>query len=507
MRRRLWVAGGLAVALAGCNRGNDANSVLQAAQVVMGNPNSIQYSGTGMHARFPVSFAAGGEWTRRELSSYTRAINYEQRSSREEWTFYGGQPENQQVNSDKAWTVRPKAPEGFDSDPSSYTPYPYGPDGIGTPGAPQLAAAEVFQLQISLTPHGFLKAAMAAGNATLAEMESANVISFTALAKYLVRGTIDANNLVTKVETAIANSGASAPGGVLGDMELTASYSEYRDFEGIQFPARIQVTQGGFPLWELDITNVTPNVPFDLPVPEVVQAATVPPSFYGEQPIVTTLADGVWHVTGGTAHSTIVEFTDYLAVVEAPLNDRRSIAVMAEAKKLAPNKPVRYVLTTHHHNDHSGGVRAYVAQGATLVTHQYNVRYFERVLTLQSTIAPDMLDKNPRTPVVQGVLDKYVITDGKQILEVYATNGDGHVNEGLLVYLPGPRILVEDAYSSDALNKPPPATPLAVEVALYDEIERLKLNVATIAPVHGRGHDPRGSAVPIAELRRWMGRR
>jgi glyoxylase-like metal-dependent hydrolase (beta-lactamase superfamily II) len=90
---------------------------------------------------------------------------------------------------------------------------------------------------------------------------------------------------------------------------------------------------------------------------------------------------------GGSHHSIVVEFNEYVAVAEAPLNEERSLAVLAEAKKLVPNKPVRYVLTTHHHFDHSGGLRTYVAEGATVVTHQSNVPYFEKTLTAPATLA------------------------------------------------------------------------------------------------------------------------
>jgi glyoxylase-like metal-dependent hydrolase (beta-lactamase superfamily II) len=85
---------------------------------------------------------------------------------------------------------------------------------------------------------------------------------------------------------------------------------------------------------------------------------------------------------------------------------------------------------------------------------------------------------------------------------VYATSGDAHTKEYTLVYLPGPRILVEgDAYSPGPADAPVPTTPPPNAVALHDEVQRLKLNVATIAPIHGRG------AVPIAELRKFIGRR
>jgi glyoxylase-like metal-dependent hydrolase (beta-lactamase superfamily II) len=441
------------------------------AESAMGAVTSIQYSGTGMNAFFGQALTAGEAWPRRDLSRYTRTINYEQRSSQEELNFaqpvFGGQQQNTQVNGDKAWNVGPNGP------------------------TPQPAAAEERQLHIWLTPHGFLKAAAAAPDAMLTEDEGSSRISFTALDKYKVEGTIDAENHVTRVATQIPNP-------VLGDTDVVATYSEYRDFGGVQFPGKIAIEQGGFPLWDLTITSVTPNAALDLPVPDAVASATIAPV----QTMSTQLAPGVWHVTGGSHHSVVVAFDEYVAVAEAPLDEQRSMAVLAEARKLAPDKPVRYVLTTHHHFDHIGGLRTYAAEGATIVTHQSNVASLEKSLTAPATISPDMQAKNQRMPMLQGVSDTFEITDGTQTIRVYATNGDTHTNEYTLIYLPGPRILVEgDAYSPGPPDAPPPATPPPNAVALYDSIQQLKLNVATIAPIHGRG------AVPLSELRTFIGRK
>jgi glyoxylase-like metal-dependent hydrolase (beta-lactamase superfamily II) len=470
MKRTVYLAAYLAALVVGCSAPKDAKTVLTDAQNAMGNVTSIQYSGTGNNPFFGQALTAGQEWPRRELSSFTRTINYDQRSARDELNFaqpvFGGQQQNAQVNGDKAWNVGPNGP------------------------APQLAAAEGRQLQIWMTPHGFLKGAMAASDATLTAGEGTNTISFTALGKYKVTGTIDAAHTVSRVETRIADP-------ALGDADVVATYSDYKDYSGVKFPSKILVVQGGFPVWDLTVANVTPNAPLDLPVPEPVQKATIPPV----QTASTKLADGVWHVMGGSHHSVVVEFDQYLAVAEAPLNEERSLAVIAEAKKLAPNKPIRYVLTTHHHFDHAGGLRTYVAEGATVVTHQSNVPYFEKTLVAPATLAPDMQAKSPKTPTFQGVSDKSVISDGKQTIEVYATGGDTHTDEYTLIYLPKPRILVEgDAYSPGPANAPPPPMPPANAVKLNDEIERLKLNVATIAPIHGRG------AVPLAELRKFAGK-
>ena len=471
MTRRWWLAPALAVAVAGCGGSKDAASVVRDAESAMGNVTSIQYSGTGMNAFFGQALTAGEAWPRRDMSSYTKTINYEQRSARDELNFaqavFGGQQQNAQVNGDKAWNVGANGP------------------------VPQPAAAEERQLHVWLTPHGFLKAAAAAPDAMLTEDEGSSRISFTALGKYKVDGTIDQANHVTRVATQIANP-------VLGDTDIVASYSEYRDFGGVQFPGKILIEQGGFPLWDLTINAVTPNAALDLPVPDNVAAATVPPV----QTMSTQLAPGVWHVTGGSHHSVVVAFDEYVAVAEAPLDEQRSLAVLAEVKKLVPDKPVRYVLTTHHHFDHIGGLRTYAAEGATIVTHQSNVPYLEKSLTAPATISPDMQAKNQRMPMFQGVSDKYEISDGKQTIQVYATAGDTHTNEYTLIYLPRQRILIEgDAYSPGPPDAPPPATPPPNAVALYDSLQQLKLNVATIAPIHGRG------AVPVAELRKFIGRK
>jgi glyoxylase-like metal-dependent hydrolase (beta-lactamase superfamily II) len=450
-----------------------AATVLQDAQKALGAASSIQYSGTGMSAFVGQALLAGEPWPVRELSSFTETVNYDQKSARAELNFaqptFGGQQQNTEVNGDKAWNVGPNGP------------------------VPQLATAEARQLLIWLTPHGFVKAGLAASDATLSGTDTAPIISFTTMGKYKLVGTLDAQNMVTKIET-------KRPDPVLGDAEVVATFSDYKDFNGVKFPSKIAISDGGFPSWEFNSTKVTPNAAADLPVPEAVQSATIPPV----QVASTKMADGVWHVAGGSHHSVVVEFKDFIAIVEAPLTEERSLAVLAEAKKLVPNKPVKYLLTTHHHFDHTGGLRTYAAEGVTIVTNQSNVAYFEKTLMAPATMVPDSQAKSPKTPVFQPVSDKYVITDGKgkQTIEIYPNDGDAHTKEYTLIYLPVSKILVEaDAFSPGPADAPPPATPAPNAVKLYDEIQRLKLNVATIAPIHGRG------PVPIAELAKAIGKK
>jgi glyoxylase-like metal-dependent hydrolase (beta-lactamase superfamily II) len=471
MNRTGLVAIGLMLVAACSAPPKTATSVLQDAQKALGDVKTIEFSGTGMSAFVGQALTAGEPWPARELSSFSETINYDQKSAKVDLGFaqptFGGQQQNTVVNGDKAWNVGPNGP------------------------TPQAAAAEQRQLMIWLTPHGFVKAGLAASDAMLSGSETAPVVSFTTMGKYKLVGTFDSQNLLTKIET-------RRPDPVLGDAEIVATFSDYKDNSGVKFPAKIAISEGGFPSWELNTAKVTANSAADLPVPDAVASATVPPV----QVASTRIADGVWHVAGGSHHSVVVEFKDYLAVVEAPLNDERSLAVIAEAKKLVPNKPIKYVLTTHHHFDHTGGLRTYAAEGATIVTAQSNVGYFEKTLTAPATLVPDTQAKNPQKPVFQAVSDKWVLTDGQQTIEVYPTDGDTHTNEYTLVYLPKSKILVEgDAFSPGPANAPPPPTPAPNAVKLYDEVQRLKLNVTTIAPIHGRG------AVPFAELAKAIGKK
>ena len=129
--------------------------------------------------------------------------------------------------------------------------------------------------------------------------------------------------------------------------------------------------------YELKITSVKANVPVPtMPVPEAVRTATLRRCSVESQ----KLADGVWMLAGGTHNSMLVEFKDFLAVVEAPNNEARSLAVIAEAERLVPNKPIRYVVNTHHHFDHAGGLRTFLSQGTTIVTHETNKEYYLDIL-------------------------------------------------------------------------------------------------------------------------------
>ena len=431
----------------------------------------IQFSATGSNHAYGQAWKADMPWPAFKIFSYTATVDYAvpamridlQRTNPDSTPVRGGgglpllapQQQIQAMSGKVAWNLVP-SPTG----------------GAPTVQPAQATVADRTLLLWTLTPQGVIKAAMA-NNGTVA----GRVISFK-IGDQAVKATVGANNLITAVRTV----GDAA---VLGDVTTETTFSNYEETKGVKFPMRIVQKQGGFPILDLTVATVRPqsNVTIDVPTAAASAPAPAPAAVRVD---TQKVADGIYYLTGGSHHSVAVEFKDYVVVVEAPQTEERALAVFDAVKKAIPGKPIRYVVNSHNHFDHAGGIRAAMAEGYTLVTHASNVAYYQRVAAMPHTVSPDRLAKTPKKAVIEGVTDKRVFTDDTNTLELYRVSTDH--NDGMLVaYLPKAKLLVEaDMWNPPAANAPPPAAINPVTVQLVDSIKKLNLDVQQIAGLHGR---------------------
>jgi glyoxylase-like metal-dependent hydrolase (beta-lactamase superfamily II) len=372
----------------------------------------------------------------------------------------GGQQRNEQfVSGALAWNQTPAGP---------------------APGS-RFVGERVHQLWI--TPHGVLKAAARNRSTVITRSEGGQTlseVSFTEPGRFAANVVVGADGLVQRVES-------RAPDAVLGEVEVVTRYSDYRDVGGVKFPGRIEQSMAGQPVLDLQVRDVQPNAAVDVQAPDAVRSAS-------ERVTTDRIADGVWFIGGGSHNSVAIEMKDHLILVEAPLFDGRSAPVIDAVKALAPGKPIRYVINSHQHFDHAGGLRTAVAEGATIVTQAANVPYLERAFNTPNRIAPDRLAQSGRRAQFMAVGDRASLSDGARTVDIHRITDSVHNDTFLLVHLPAEKILIEaDAYTPLPPNAPPPATPNGNNVNLIANIERLKLPVERIAPLHGR-------VVPLADL-------
>jgi len=279
-----------------------------------------------------------------------------------------------------------------------------------------------------------------------------------------------------------------------GDMLVEALFTDYKDYSGLKFPAHLVQNRGGYPVLDLTITGAKANATADLqpPAPKGGAKKGGPAA-----PVATEmqkLADGVYMLTGGY-QTPIVEFKDYVVVWEAPTEARAAEAI-AKVKETFPNKPIKYVIMSHIHNDHSNGVATFVAEGIPLMTQRANKEYYEKALSNPRTLLEgDKLAASGKKPKFELVMDKKVLTDGNQTIELHLVKGNPHDPGNLIMYLPKSKILVEsDVYNYTAPND----FVHPWHLNLYENIERLKLDIDRIIPTHA---PPAGRVVTMADLK------
>jgi len=300
-----------------------------------------------------------------------------------------------------------------------------------------------------------------------------------------------------------------------GDVTYDAVYSDWRDISGVKVPMNRKYELNGRLVQETQLSSVQFNAPVDaakFQVPEPIRAGAAKPAggnlpyqwvlrrqFIGtymdsEHVSYDTkasqglrleqLAPGVFHVVGGTHNSLLVEMQDHLVMVDAPISDGQSLWVVNEARQRFPGKPIRFLVLTHHHMDHAGGVRGVLAEGAVLVVGQPAREHFRRVLAAPMTRNPDMKPMDFSQVQILEVPESHVIQDsaGRQVV-VYMMFDNPHAKGQLLAYVPHARLgFVTDLWSPGV---PLPPKPNAALVSVVNTVKRAGIQPERFAGGHG----------------------
>src|SRR5215831_16469317 len=235
----------------------------------------------------------------------------------------------------------------------------------------------------------------------------------------------------------------------MGDVAIDTAFSEYDSVSGLQLPKRITTTIDRYPQFDLTVSkNTVDGDAGNVAASDAVKAAPVPappPQVVTAEPV----ARGIWWLAGSGNHRSVVfEFDDHLVLYEAPLNETRSKAVIDKARSLS-SKPLTHVIISHHHFDHSGGLRVAVAEGLTVITYKDNVPFFQDLLSRKHSIVPDELEKSPKPAKFEPVDDEMTLKDKSMEVQLYHLKDNPREGTNLFAYIPRDRILVQaDLYDS-----------------------------------------------------------
>ena len=296
---------------------------------------------------------------------------------------------------------------------------------------------------------------------------------------------------------------------VTGDSEIAQTYSGYRTVGKLKLPSgRVLYNSGGI-IQEAEYTDLQINT---RPADNVFQGPTgfeklAAPPATPPPPAVSKIAEDVYileGLAGGTHNVLFVAFNDHVLVVEAPeqiIYNNNSVQALAKIKETVPGKPIKYLILTHHHSDHAGGFREYVAEGATIVTTAETKSFLEKAAAAESSLLPRLSLSSRQKLTIETVENKKrVFQDDKHVVELYDIGPNPHANEILVVYLPREKIL----FQADMLNAAANGTiPIAQDptISFSAKLQQLGLNVEKIYAVHGRSVTPEELRTSIEKRR------
>src|SRR3984893_116132 len=469
MKHVLWLALATSLASSACARPTPQQQIVDDAAAALGGRDRILavktlvIEGEGTNGNLGQDMTPEATSQSFTVTGYKRVIDLAGNRVRIEQTrtptftyFQGQAPQRQVLGIDGA------------------TGYNIAANGTATRAADEVARdrrAELYHHPITIVRAALDAAAKLANPRTFNNQRTVDVTTANGLAFTLA---IDsATRLPSLVVSTTDNTN-------LGDVAIETSFADYKDVSGLKLPARLTTKTNTYTTADLRLTKQTVDGEArDLGAPAAAASAA---PFSGTTPArvsVEEVAKGVWFLAGQSHHSVLVEFGDHLALIEAPQSDTRTLAVIAKARELRPTKPLTQVINTHHHFDHSGGIRAAVSEGLTVITHRANAAFYREAVGHAHSIVPDALARTPRPLKIETVDDEMVLKDKTMTVNLYHIVGSAHADTLLMAYFPRERLLVE----ADVFSPGGAVAPYAAN--LLENIRKRNLRIDRIVPIHG----------------------
>ncbi|HEU4624319.1 MAG TPA: MBL fold metallo-hydrolase [Steroidobacteraceae bacterium] len=443
-------------------------AVLAAAERAQGGPiHTLTIAGSGSDFVVGQGWRPRGPWPRFNVERYERSIDFDAPAS-------------------SLVTVRSQAlhpPRGGARQPFERTETV----SAVAPGSPN---GKALRRELALLlPAGFIDAARHSSRLSAKPLGSGCTLTVTPEEGAPITAELTADGRLKKLSS-------QTPDDVLGDAPVETLFTGRVAAGDRSVPARIVQKVGGYPVLDLRIARATVGEPVVVAEDRTPPLADwmAPPRMPAEQ-----LGEGTF-VMPGRYSALAVDLGEYIVLIECPQNQARAAEVIAEAHRLIPGKPIRYVVNTHAHFDHAAGLRAAVAEGATIVTHRSNVPFLRDALNRPRTLRPDALSSAPRPIELLPVDEQFSLKGGGREIRLYHLHGMDHVDGMLAAYLPESKVLVEaDAFTPPAKRRTaPPATINPYNVQLLRNLERLGLDIERLISIH---YAADGRRVGMDELR------